>query len=186
MADENATILQRIYDTNPEIRDAVQRHVMKENPAAVFPEQIAKREAEEIRKTFGEKLEETGNALLHTRVELQREKRRNEWIRQGYDPDAIEQTIEKYGLTGSKDLPADQAAIQILEREAQTAAATPVAGRDYGRLTMDDEWGKLRNAPGNEIREKAAEIAHKVIDEMRSQRGGPQRFQNTGLAFKRP
>lgn len=179
--DKDAALLKRLYAEDPEIRRMVQRRVKKDNPAAVFPELEVEDRVASVTQTFGEKLEETNAALQRTNVELVRERKRAEWQKKGFDPDAIEQTIERYGLTGSKDMPVEVAAQRILEGEAQTAAGSQMNARDAGRMRMDEAWGKVANKSDDTIRKFAQDEAHKAIDELVAQNRNNGRFAATAL-----
>jgi hypothetical protein len=183
MADEkDQEVLQRLYNTDPEVRRVVQRSIKKANPAAVFPELDVEDAVEGVKKTFGEQLEETNGRLQRTNAELAREKKHTEWRAKGLDPELLEKTIETYGLTGSKELPVEQAAMRIIEAEANTAAGENLNVREQGRMRMADDWKGLANKSDATINAHAQDEAHKAVDEIinanrLSQRG----FQPTPL-----
>ena len=180
--DKDAALLKRLYAEDPEIRRMVQRRVKKDNPAAVFPELEVEDRVESVTKTFGEKLDETNATLQRTNIELVRERKRAEWAKKGFDPDAIESTIEKYGLTGSKDMPVEVAAQRILEGEAQTAAGSQMNARQSGRMRIQYEWAKVANKSDETIRAFAQDEAYKAIDEIvAANRNNGRGFQSTAL-----
>lgn len=184
--DKDAAVLKRLYAEDPEIRRLVQRRVKKDNPNAVFPELEVEDKVAAVTQTFGEKLDKTNEELQRTNIKLTRAEQHDKWRKQGLDPEAIEATIAKYGLSGSKDLPVEQAALRILEAEAATAEGSTESVREHGRMRLDDEWSKVAKQPDNVINAKAQDLAHKAIDEINQSKRQSQRgFQSTGLRFAR-
>jgi hypothetical protein len=182
MASEDEAVLMKLYQENPGLRRQIQVELKKKNPALVFPELEAEEQVRAVEKTFGEQLAQTNEDLTRTRVELVRAQKHAQWREQGYAPADIEATIERYGLTGSKDVTPEQAAMAILNNESAVAGAAVANPREHGRMRIQDSWKNIANKSDATINGFAQDEAYKAIDELRAGDRQRQRgFQSTPI-----
>lgn len=145
---------------NPDVSQDAKRLLMKANPQVRFPDI-----EQEERKSRDEKIAELEHKQLEGEMNRRLEEKRAVARDRGLDPSEVEALVIERGKQGR--VIDWESAMELLEYQKQTAAATPAG----------DDWKPGNRMPGikemlqsSDPAKIAREIAHQTIDELRGRR----------------
>lgn len=161
---------QLLLETNPEIALDAKKLARKANPNLRLPEVDLEEKLEKERTARQELEEKLERQRIEDRV-TERERQAKRKIEDaGFTLEEIEKIVKDESLHGEQGI---ETAMKLarLQREAANPGGFDVGGNRTRPMDMrgDPEWRKL--SPGD-MRRKAADISHSMIDEFwRRQRG---------------